>query len=347
MTNLKTIYKRSITRAAIIRRTRPSWRRSFFLVEEIKQALELLFLLLWRCVGAVSSQLLLRLPQVLSGGHRRSRRAASDLVVLDLAICVESLLGAIGFLLAMFALLGGAHAASVLLFRLGQVDVVALHAVLRALRRVRLPSLTTEGARLRVRAHSTLLTEADAYFRDWHDAVVDVHFPSRPSVMLWPYLLVQRLRARHASGIRRLQCHWRLWRQSHVAHGHLLVLLGCAVVVAAILVPHAFRIVPHFVWPVVEGHSLHRQRRLTRSLEAASLGEAAEAMHILPMHVLHRVEGGLVDLRDRWAALYLVDARFLDSNRFLDSVVAFRWFACGGLVDHDRRSLVHVLSVLG
>lgn len=123
-------------------------------------------------------------------------------MVLDLAICVESLLGAIGFLLTMFAFLGGAHAASVLLLRLGQVDVVALYAVLRALRRVWLPSLTAEGAGLRMLAHSTFLTEADAYFGDWHDAVVDVHFPGRSSVMLWSHLLVQRLRVRHANGIR-------------------------------------------------------------------------------------------------------------------------------------------------
>ena len=58
-------------------------------------------------------------------------------------------------------------------------------------------------------------------------------------------------------------------------------------------------------------------------------------MQVLPVHVLDRVEGALVDLRDCWTTLYLVDARFLDSNRLLDSVVTFRWFARGRLVDHD------------
>ena len=122
-------------------------------------------------------------------------------MVLDLAICVESLLGAIGFLLTMFAFLGGAHAGALLL-RLGQVDVVALYAVLRALRRMWLPCLTAEGAGLRMLAHPTFLTEADAHFGDWHDTVVDVHFSGRSSMMLWPHLLVQRLRVRHADGIR-------------------------------------------------------------------------------------------------------------------------------------------------
>ena len=277
---------------------------------------------------------------------------------MNLAISVKPLLlhgiNSISFLLTVLAFRLSAAGIGRLVVDLGQVDVMALHSMLRAQWRLRLPCLRREIASFVVVGHATFLAEAQADLGYRYYSIIDIRLRALIHMMLLSAHghMVQTLLTRKA-GCVMVSCSHR-HRILVVKHAHLsccsMLLVFWRVAgldrVLTIMVLSIVVVLGRALWPVVECHSLDGKRRLTHRLVAAPLRETVYTLHILLRKIFGRVEGCLVDLGDRGTLLDLIYARLLHCDGLLQPIISLGRFVAWRLCDDYRRSFIHVVAVL-